>query len=83
MWRLLALAVIYDGGSRTQAVAVGGVMLQVLRDWALRFNGHGPEGLIDRKAPGQPSLLNEEHLRWRCAALDRNLGQTVFTADDS
>jgi hypothetical protein len=52
---------IYEGGSRTQAAAVGGVALQVVRDWALRFNGHGPEGLIDRKAPGQPSLLNDEH----------------------
>jgi transposase len=59
--RLLALAVIYDGGSRTQAAAAGGVTLQVVRDWALRFNVHGPEGLIDRKAPGQPSLLNDEH----------------------
>jgi transposase len=59
--RLLALAVIYDGGSRTQAAAAGGVTLQVVRDWALRFNAHGPEGLIDRKARGQPSLLNDEH----------------------
>ena len=45
--RLLALAAIYDGGSRTQAAAVGGVTLQVVRDWVLRFNAHGPEGLID------------------------------------
>ena len=59
--RLLALAVIYDGGSRTQAAAVGGVTLQVVRDWVLRFNVHGPERLIDGKAPGQPSRLNEEH----------------------
>ena len=59
--RLLALAVIYDGGSRTEAAEVGGVSLQVVRDWVLRFNTHGPEGLIDRKAPGQPSRLNDEH----------------------
>jgi transposase len=58
--RLLALAVIYDGGSRTQAAEVGGVTLQAVRDWVLRFNAHGPEGLIDRKAPGQPSRLNDE-----------------------
>ena len=69
--RLLALAVIYDGGSRTQAAAVGGVTLQVVRDWALRFNGRGPEGLIDRKAPGQPSLLNDEH-RAALAAMVEN-----------
>lgn|SRR5574337_173015 len=59
--RLLALAGIYDGGSRTEAAAVGGVTLQVVRDWVLRFNVHGPEGLIDRKAPGRPSLLNAAH----------------------
>src|SRR5580693_1823309 len=56
--RLLALAVIYEGGSRSEAAEVGGVTLQVVRDWVLRFNAHGPEGLIDRKAPGQPSRLN-------------------------
>jgi transposase len=59
--RLLAVAVIYEGGSRTEAAEVGGVTLQVVRDWVLRFNAHGPEGLIDRKAPGQRSLLNDEH----------------------
>jgi putative transposase len=59
--RLLALAVIYDGGSRTQAAEVGGVTLQVVRDWVLRFNAHGPEGVIDRKPPGQPSRLSDEH----------------------
>jgi transposase len=37
------------------------VTLQVVRDWVLRFNAHGPEGLIDRKAPGQPSRLNDGH----------------------
>ena len=59
--RLLTLAVIYDGGSRTTAAGVGGVTLQVVRDWVLRFNTEGPEGLIDRKAPGQPSRLKDEH----------------------
>jgi len=59
--RLLALAVIYDGGSRTRAAEFGGVTLQVVRDWVLRFNADGPTGLIDRKAPGPPSLLRAEH----------------------
>jgi hypothetical protein len=26
----------------------GGVTLQVVHDWVLRFNAYGPEGLIDR-----------------------------------
>jgi len=59
--RLLALAVIYDGGSRTEAAEVGGVTAQVVRDWVLRFNANGADGLIDRKAPGKPSRLNEQH----------------------
>lgn len=59
--RLLALAAIYGGGSRTEAAEVGGVTLQVVRDWVLRFNARGAEGLVDRKAPGQPSRLNDEH----------------------
>ena len=59
--RLLALAAIYDGGARSEAAKIGGVGLQVVRDWVLRFNAHGPDGLIDRKARGQPSLLKDEH----------------------
>ena len=55
--RLLALAVIYDGGKRVDAAALGGVGLQIIRDWVLRFNAEGPDGLIDRKAPGaRPKL---------------------------
>jgi transposase len=59
--RLMTLAVIYDGGSRTEAAKAGCVTLQVVRDWVLRFNADGPAGLIDRKAPGHPSRLNDEH----------------------
>lgn len=58
--RLLALATIYEGATRTQAAAIGGVTLQVVRDWVVRFNAHGPDGLLDRKAPGQPSRLDDE-----------------------
>ena len=55
--RLLALAAIYDGATRSEAAKIGGVTLQIVRDWVLRFNADGPNGLLDRKAPGQPSLL--------------------------
>src|SRR4051794_10911538 len=57
--RLLALAEIYDGGSRTKAAQVGGVGLQTIRDWVVRFNARGPEGLIDGKAPGTTCKLND------------------------
>jgi transposase len=59
--RLLALAAIYDGATRTQAARIGGVTLQIVRDWVVKFNGSGPDGLIDRKAPGQPSKLKDAH----------------------
>ena len=57
--RLLALVEVYDGGSRSQAARHGGVGLQVIRDWVLRLNRSGPDGLIDGKAPGKPRLLND------------------------
>ena len=55
--RLLALAAIYDGGTRSDAAKIGGVTLQIVRDWVLRFNAEGAMGLLDRKAPGQPARL--------------------------
>lgn len=57
--RLLSLAAIYDGGSRGDAAGIGDVGLQTVRDWVLRFNAHGPEGLIDGKAPGNQARLGE------------------------
>jgi len=58
--RLLALAMIYDGHCRSDAARFAGVGLQIIRDWVLRFNAEGPEGLKNRKAPGPPFKLNEE-----------------------
>src|SRR3546814_18776636 len=52
--RLLSLAAIYGGGSRSAAAIVGGVGLQTVRDWVLRVNSDGPDGLIDGNAPGGP-----------------------------
>ena len=58
--RLLALAAIYDGGSRTEAARIGGVGLQTVRDWVLAFNAEGPSGLVNGKAPGNAPLLNDQ-----------------------
>jgi transposase len=58
--RLLALAVIYDGGSRSAAATLGGVGRQTVRDWVLAFNADGPAGLLDGRAPGKPPLLSDE-----------------------
>jgi len=68
--RLLALAVIYEGGSRTEAARVGAVGLQIVRDWVLRFNAEGPPGLVDRKAPGKAPLLQAEHRTALAAAIE-------------
>jgi putative transposase len=57
--RLLALAELYDGGSRTRAARIGGVGLQTLRDWVVRFNARGPDGLITGKAPGNTFKLKD------------------------
>ena len=57
--RLLALGLIYDGGSRTEAGRLGGVGLQTVRDWVLAFNAEGPAGLLDGKAAGNVPLLND------------------------
>jgi transposase len=68
--RLLALAAIYDGGRRTEAARIGGVTLQIVRDWVLKFNAHGPAGRIDRKPPGQPSRLTDAHRTALMARVD-------------
>ena len=65
--RLLALAAIRDGGTRTEAARIGGVGLQIVRDWVVRFNAEGPAGLIDRKAPGKATDadVGRSARRWR------------------
>lgn len=37
----------------------------------MKFNVTGPDGLIDRKAPGQPSLLNATHRAALVDAIER------------
>ncbi len=58
--RLLALSLIYDGASRSDAARHANASPQAVRDWVLRFNAEGPAGLIDRKSPGTPPRLNSE-----------------------
>lgn len=58
--RLLALAAVVDGMKRTEAARLGGMDRQTLRDWAHRFNRHGPDGLIDIKPSGRPARLSDQ-----------------------
>ena len=59
--RLLALAAIYDGSTRTEGAKIGGVTPQIVRDWVMKFNARGPSGLIAGKARGQTPRLTAEH----------------------
>ncbi len=61
--RLLALALIYDGGSHLEAARIGGVSPQIVRDWIVRFNAHDAAGLINGRGPGPASKLTDEHRR--------------------
>ena len=57
----MAIATILDDGSRSDAAKVGGVTLQIVRDWVLRFNAQGPDGLETREAPGLDTILDDCH----------------------
>ena len=61
--RLLALAAVYDGMSRTDAAHIGGMDRQTLRDWVHRFNEEGPDGLTNRLGAGRPRLLSDGQMR--------------------
>ena len=45
--RLLAIANALSGMSRKEAAESAGMDRQALRDWVIRYNAHGPDGLCD------------------------------------
>ena len=59
--RLLAIAAVLDGNSRAEAAKIGGMDRQTLRDWVIRFNEQGPDGLVNKPSPGGPGKLSDEH----------------------
>lgn len=59
--RLLALAAVRDGMSRTDAARIGGMDRQTLRDWVHAFNEGGVDALINDTSPGRPAKLSDEH----------------------
>lgn len=56
--RLLSLAAVREGMSRTNAARIGGMDRQTLRDWVHRFNASGPDGLYDNWYSGPPERLS-------------------------
>jgi transposase len=72
--RLLALAFILDGHTRTEAAERAGMDRQTLRDWVHRYNAEGIEGLKSGHGPGKPPSLTEEQMA--------ELKATVLTGPD-
>jgi len=58
--RLLAIANALSGMSRKGAAEAAGMDRQTLRDWVIRYNAHGPDGLYDCWSDGRPPRLAPE-----------------------
>jgi transposase len=57
--RVLALALILEDHSRTEAAQMNGMERQTLRDWVHRTNAEGLAGLTSRVGAGPAPLLSE------------------------
>jgi transposase len=60
--RLLAIAHVLDGASRTDAAQACGMDRQTLRDWVHRYNAGGIAALADEKRSGRPGMLSAEQM---------------------
>ncbi len=52
--RMIALALVMEGMSRTEAAQATGMDWQTLRDWVHRYNEEGLAGPLDRRADASP-----------------------------
>ncbi len=57
---MLAIALVLEGSSRTDAAETCGMDRQTLRDWVHRYNAEGIAGLTNRRAPGPAPRLSAE-----------------------
>ena len=60
--RMLALALVLEGRSRTEAARSCGMDRQTLRDWVHRYNAEGIAGLTDAPRGGRPPALSSEQM---------------------
>jgi transposase len=60
--RLLAIALVLEGQSRTEAAVAAGMHRQTLRDWVHRYNAKGIAGLVDRPRCGRPASMSTAQL---------------------
>jgi len=85
--RMLAIANALSGISRAAAAMSAGMDRQTLRDWVIRYNEHGLDGLCDRWGDGRPPKLDAEEraelLRVVLAGPDPEAsGLSAFTRED-
>lgn len=60
--RLLAIANALDGMDRKAAAQAAGMDRQALRDWVIRYNAQGIDGLRDRWGSGRQPRLEPDEL---------------------
>ncbi|MFO0517528.1 MAG: IS630 family transposase [Betaproteobacteria bacterium] len=85
--RILAVANSLDGMSRGDAARSAGMDRQTLRDWVIRYNEHGLDGLYDRWGDGRPSRLSADEqaelMRLVLAGADpETTGISAYTRED-
>ncbi len=76
--RILAIALVLEGGSRDAAARAAGAQRQTLRDWVIRYIAEGLDGLKDCPKPGRTPHPSGDHLK----ALDRLVDQGPDIAAD-
>lgn len=60
--RMLAIALVLEGSSRQAAARAVGAERQALRDWVIRYNAEGLDGLKNRPKPGRTPRLRGDNL---------------------
>jgi len=60
--RLLGIALVLEGRSRTDAAVAAGMQRQTRRDWVHRYNAEGIAGLVDRPRSGRPASMGPAQL---------------------
>jgi len=84
--RLLAIANALSGMSRKDAAEASGMDRQTLRDWVIRYNAHGLDGLYDCWGDGRPPRLEPheqaELVRVVLEGPDSESGLSAFTRED-
>jgi transposase len=59
-----------DGATRSEAASIGGVTVQIVRDWVVKLNSGGPAARVDYKGPGPQPILTDVHRTALAQALE-------------